>query len=164
MNLKELSFEKQVKYLTTFLQSDDTFLKAYLALSAFRHNLISRDNRDYSMKPVLRWYLGQLAKAYITKQFKQAQTNMEKMSAIGLVTAVGDKEKPNFVEYRLDDSVFPALQSALEKVFTKKFVDSVIAGAKFYRNPERRDFGGVKNKERRDYERRSGEGLEEQNR
>ena len=149
MNVKELSFERQVKYLADFLKSEDSFLRAYMALFSFRHNLISRHNRDYSMKPVLRWYLGQLAKVYIKNQFRKVQASLEKMSVIGLVRATGDKEKPNFIEYRLDDSLFPALQSALEQIFSKEFVDSVIAGVKFYRNPENRESG----KELRKYER-----------
>lgn len=157
MNIKELSFERQVKYLTDFFKTEDSFLKAYMALFAFRHNLISRHNQEYSMKPVLRWYLGQLAKVYIKNKFKKVQASLEKMSAIGLVRATGDKEKPNFIEYRLDDSLFPALQSVLEQIFTKEFVDSVIAGVKFYRNPEKRE----SDKERRSYERRGREGLGE---
>lgn len=161
MNIKELSFERQVKYLTDFLQSEDSFLRAYLALFAFRHHLISRHNQEYSMRPVLRWYLGQLAKAYITKQFKPAQASLEKMSAIGLVRATGDSEKPNFVEYRLEDSIFPALQNVLEKIFTRKFIESVIAGVKFYRNPKKREIYDEQNKEGRNYERRGRASLEE---
>lgn len=153
MNIKELSFDRQVKYLTEFLRTDDP-LKAYMALFAFRHNLISRHNRDYSMKPVLRWYLGQLAKVYIKDQYRKAQASLEKMTEIGLVHAIGDREKPNFVEYRLDDSLFTALQNVLEQIFSKEFVDSVIAGVKFYRNPKKQDSNEIQNKERRNYERR----------
>jgi hypothetical protein len=73
MNLKKLSSEKQVKRLKSLLRSGEKTTTSHIAVSAFKHNLIIKEHGETVLKPVLRWYLGQLAKEYIKKHFKEAK-------------------------------------------------------------------------------------------
>lgn len=159
MKLNEMSFDKQVKYLKAFLKSEEPFLKAYLALFAFRHNLISKHSQRYSLKPVVRWYLGQLAKAYITRYYNGVKGQLNRMASMGLLEVKGDEKNPIFMEYHLNDSLFPALQEALEEIFGKDFISDVIHRAKYYRDPDSRSYDedekNLKDSRRRKYEGRS---------
>jgi len=92
MNLKEMSFERQVSYLRSVLSSGKNSLLGYFALFAFRHHLASRHSPGFTRKPVLRWYLGQLAKEYISKYYKEAKANLDNFARIGLLEASGEEE------------------------------------------------------------------------
>jgi len=134
MNLKEMSFEKQVGYLRSLLRSGKGTLTGYMALFAFRHHLASKHSPDFSLSPVLRWYLGQIAKEYIKGYYGQAKSTLENFAEIGLLEAKGEADSAQR-EFRLNEELFPALQAALEEVFGKEAVAEAIARAKYYRNP-----------------------------
>ncbi|MEE9389753.1 MAG: hypothetical protein V3U91_00770 [Candidatus Aminicenantaceae bacterium] len=135
MNLKEMDFEKQVRYLRSLLSSGKNSLLGYFALFAFRHHLALKHSPNFSRKPVLRWYLGQLAKEYINKYFNEAKANLENFAQIGLIEVSGG-EDPNEKEYRLNEALYPALLNVLEETFGKEYVSSAISRAKYYRDPK----------------------------
>jgi len=135
MNLNELSFDKQVEYLRSLLSSGKNSLIGYMALFAFRHHVASKHSARFTQKPLLRWYLGQLAKEYIGKYYKEAKTKLENFARIGLLeTRSGVTEASD--EYHLNESLYPALLDVLKEIFGQECIDSTIARAKFYRNPE----------------------------
>jgi len=134
MNLKEMDFEKQVSYLRSLLSSGKNSLLSYFALFAFRHHLATKHSPNFSQKPVLRWYLGQLAKEYIKKYFNDAKTNLENFAEIGLIEARNGQDNIN-KEFYLNEALYPALLDVLEEIFGKEYVSSTIARAKFYRDP-----------------------------
>lgn len=118
MNLNEMSFEKQVGYLRSVLCAGKSSLLGYFALFGFRHHLASKHSQNFSQKPVLRWYLGQLAKEYIRKYFNQAKTNLENFVEIGLLV-VREKSDSAGPEYYLNEAICAALQGVLEEIFGK---------------------------------------------
>ena len=63
-----MSFEEQVKYLKSLLKARDNSITGHLAVSAFKHHLISKEHPSAQLKPLLRWYLGQLAEEFIKKR------------------------------------------------------------------------------------------------
>lgn len=134
MNLNGMSFEKQVGYLRSLLRSGKGTLTGYMALFAFRHHLASKHSPDFSQKPVMRWYLGQLAKEYIKTYFNEAKTTLENFAEIGLLEAKGEAGDAQR-EFHLNESLYPALLEVLEEVFGKEAVDDAIARAKYYRDP-----------------------------
>lgn len=134
MNLNEISFEKQVGYLRSLLRSGKGTLTGFMALFAFRHHLASEHSPNFSQSPVLRWYLGQLAKEYIKGYYNQAKSTLENFAEIGLVDARGEAEDAQR-EFHLNEALYPALQAVLEEVFGKEAVANAIARAKYYRNP-----------------------------
>lgn len=134
MNLKEMSFEKQVRYLRSLLSSGKNSFTCYLALFAFWRHLISKHSPNYSLKPVLRWYLGQLAKSYITKYFNEVKTTLENMGEIGLLEVTG-KPDSDQKEYYLNEALYPALNKVLEEVFGKEYISNAISRGKYYRDP-----------------------------
>jgi hypothetical protein len=141
MNLKELSFEPQVNYLRQLIKSKGSSLTGYLALSAFRQHLIEKHNPNNLFKPILRWYLGQLAKMYIRRYFKEVKATLNYFVEIGLVEEVGGraptKNQDNVdKEYHLNEVLVPALRYALEEAYGKEYIAKVISSAKFYRPPE----------------------------
>ena len=131
MNLNEMSFGRQVKYLRALLRSGKSLLTGYLALFAFRHHLIMKHSPKYSLKPVLRWYLGQLVRTYITKYFNEAKTILENMVETGLLEVKGSSDNHSYKEYHLNDTLYPALRDVLEEVFGKEYISGVISKAKY---------------------------------
>ena len=138
MNLKEMDFEKQVSYLRSLLGSGKNSLLGYFALFAFRHHLALKHSENFSRKPVLRWYLGQLAKEYIRKYFNEAKESLENFARIGLIDVSGG-EDPNEKEYSLNEALYPALLEVMEEIFGKEYVSNTIARAKFYKNPKTKE-------------------------
>ena len=134
MNLNEMSFEKQVRYLRSLLSSGKNSLLGYFALFAFRHHLATKHSPEFSRKPVIRWYLGQLAKEYIKKYFNEAKTNLENFARIGLLE-VKEGTEPAYREYSLNEALYPALREVLEEIFGKDYVSQAISRAKYYRDP-----------------------------
>jgi len=134
MNLNELSHDRQVSYLRSVLSSGKSSILSYFALFALRHYLASRHSPNFSQKPVLRWYLGQLAKEYIKRYVSEAKTNLDNFAQIGLLEAT-EGEKPEGKEYHLNESLYPALHDVLEEIFGKEYVSNVILMAKYYRDP-----------------------------
>jgi len=135
MNLNELIFDKQVGYLRSLMGSGKNSLTGYMALFAFRHHLALKHSPRFSQKPLLRWYLGQLAKEYISKYYKEARTNLDNFARIGLIevrsgaTEVSD-------EYHLNEAVYPALLDVLKEIFGEECISNAISRAKFYKDPE----------------------------
>jgi hypothetical protein len=123
-----------VGYLRFVLRSGKGTLTGFMALFAFRHHLITKHSPDYSLKPVLRWYLGQLAKEYIKRYYAEARTTLENFAEIGLLEAKGEAEDAQR-EFRLNEGLLPALQEVLEEVFGKEAVAEAIARAKYYKDP-----------------------------
>ena len=121
MNLKEMDFEKQVRYLRSLMSSGKNSLLGYFALFTFRHHLATKHSANFSRKPILRWYLGQLAKEYINKYFNEAKANLENFAQIGLIEVSGG-EDPNDKEYRLNEALYPALLNVLEETFGKEHI------------------------------------------
>lgn len=144
MNLKQMDFEKQVRYLRSLLSSGKNSLLGYFALFAFRHHLALKHSANFSRKPVLRWYLGQLAKEYIKKYFNEAKASLENFAQIGLIEVSGG-EDPNDKEYRLNEALYPALLEVLEETFGKEHIANTISRARFYRDPKTKN--GRKNDE-----------------
>ena len=138
MNLKEMSSEKQIGYLRSLLGSEKNSLLSYLALFAFRHHAATKHSKSFTQKPVLRWYLGQLAKEYIRKYFKEAQTNLDNLAHIGLLEAFRETDG-RLEEFHLNEDLYPVLQEVLEEVFGKEYIEKVISSAQFIRNPRPRD-------------------------
>ena len=138
MNLNEISFEEQVNYLRSLMSSGKNSLLGYVALFAFRHYLATKHSENFSRKPVLRWYLGQLAKEYINKYFNDAKVNLENFAGIGLLE-VKEGPDPASKEYHLNEAIYPALLEVLEEVFGKEYVSIAIARAKFYRDPKTKE-------------------------
>jgi len=136
MNLNELSHDRQVSYLRSVLASGKNSILSYFALFALRHHLASRHSPNFSQKPVLRWYLGQLAKEYIKRYVNEAKTNLDNFAQIGLLEATEGKE-PEGKEYHLNESLYPALRDVLEEIFGKEYISNVILRAKYYRDPGR---------------------------
>ena len=137
MKLNELSSDRQVSYLTSLLRSGRSVFPTYVALFAFRHNLATKHSPDFSQKPVLRWYLGQLAREYITKHFNEAKENLENLAEIGLLE-VSENQDSSVKEYRLNEALYPALLEVMEEIFGKEYVSKMISRAKYFRNPESR--------------------------
>ena len=135
MNLKEMGFEEQVRYLRSLLGTGKNSLLGYFALFAFRHHLALKHSPRFSQKPVIRWYLGQLAKEYIKNYFNEAKANLGNFAEIGLLDA-REGPDPTGKEYHLNEAVYPALLEVLEEIFGKECVDNVISRAKFYRDPK----------------------------
>jgi hypothetical protein len=85
----------------------------------------------------LRWYNGQLAKAFIKEYYKEAKETLENFCVIGLLNVrLGQYNGLN--EYHLYRSLFPALHQALEEVFGKEHIAKVAAGVKYYKFPQDR--------------------------
>ena len=138
MNLKEMDFEKQVRYLRSLLSSGRNSLLGYFALFAFRHHLATKHSPRFSQRPVLRWYLGQLAKEYIRKYFNDAKANLENFARIGLLE-VQEGTDPAYREYSLNEALYAALKEVLEEIFGKEYVSSAISQAKFFRDPKTKE-------------------------
>ena len=134
MNLNEMSHDRQVGYLRSILRSGKSTLTGFMALFAFRHHLASKHSPDFSQSPVLRWYLGQLAKEYIKRYYSEAKATLESFAEIGLLEAKGKAEDAQR-EFHLNEALYPALQEVLEEVFGKETVADAVARAKYYRNP-----------------------------
>lgn len=135
MNLNELTFDKQVEYLRSLLASGRNSLTGYMALFAFRHHLASKHSAKFTQKPLLRWYLGQLAKEYIAKFYKEAKTNLENFARIGLLELRSGATEASD-EYHLNEAVYPALLDVLKEIFGEECVNNAISRAKFYKDPE----------------------------
>lgn len=138
MNLKEISFEEQLRYLRSLLSSGKNSLLGHFALFAFRHHLATKHSPNFSRKPVLRWYLGQLAKEYIKKYFNDAKANLENFAEIGLLEA-REGADPAGKEYYLNEALYPALLEVMQEVFGKEYVASTISRAKFFRDPKTKE-------------------------
>ncbi len=141
MDFKKMSSDEQVKYLKKLIGAGKDSVTGHIAVSAFKHYLILKEHPECQLKPVLRWYLGQLAKEFIKKFYREAKENLENFAAIGLLdTKSGEYNAVN--EYSLNKKGFPALRDALEAVFGKEYIGKVVAGIKFYRTPEPKRFNG----------------------
>ena len=134
MNLKKLSHDKQVSYLRSLLGSRKNAITGYFAMFAFRHHLASKHSSNFTTKPVLRWYLGQLAKTFISKYFNEIKENLENFAEIGLLETK-DGPEPETKEYHLNETVYPALIEVLEEIFGKEYIANEISRAKYFRNP-----------------------------
>jgi hypothetical protein len=132
--LERMSHDKQVASLKSLLRSGKGTLTGHMALFAFRHHLISKHSPGYSRPPVIRWYLGQLAKEHIRRYYAEAKETLEQFAAMGLLEATGDANKPE-TEFRLSEALYPALQEVLEDVFGDDVVAAAIARAKYYKDP-----------------------------
>jgi hypothetical protein len=123
-------------------KSEESTITGYLAVSAFKHHLISKEHPTAQLKPLLRWYNGQLAKAFIKKYYKEAKEILENFCVIGLLNVrLGQYNGLN--EYHLDQTLFPALHQALEEVFGKEHIAKVAAGVKYYKFPQDRKGEGM---------------------
>jgi hypothetical protein len=140
MTIDKMSHDKQVEHLKSLLRSGKGTLTGHLAFFAFRHHLISKHSPGYSRPPVLRWYLGQLAKEYIRRYYAEAKETLEQFAAISLLETTGDADKPE-TEFRLNEALYPALHEVLEDVFGADAVAAAIARAKYYKDPAAADPG-----------------------
>ena len=142
--LDKLSHDKQVASLKSLLRSGKGTLTGHMALFAFRHHLISKHSPGYSRPPVIRWYLGQLAKEYIRRYYAEAKETLEQFAAMGLLEATGASSDNAGTEFRLNEALYPALQEVLEDVFGDDVVAAAIARAKYYKDPAVADSGAAK--------------------
>lgn len=132
MNLKEAKADAKVKSLKSILKDGQNSTVCSLAVAAFRYHHILKNYPEATVKPVLRWYLGQLARDYIRKVFKEARSDLESLAEIGLIE-VSEENGNALKEFHLNESLYPALKTALESVLGKEFVSKVIDGAKYYK-------------------------------
>lgn len=138
MNLRKLSSEKQVKSLKSLLKSEKETTTGFVAVSVFKHNLVSKEHGETALKPVLRWFLGQLAKEFIKKTYKEARASLENFARIGLVDIRHDKGKfPE--EFHLNKALFPALKEALEDIFGEEYIGKVVSSVKYFKPPTARE-------------------------
>ena len=131
MNLEEMSHERQVGYLRSVLRSKKSTLTGFMALFALRHHAITKHNLEIELRPCLRWYLGQLAKEYIRRYYREAKDTLENFSTIGLLDSLGAPDGQK--EFTLKEPLFPALREALEEAFGKEAVEETLERAKFYK-------------------------------
>jgi hypothetical protein len=131
-----------VKYLKSLLKSEESTVAGFLAVSALKHHLISKEHPKAQLKPVLRWNNGQLVKEFIKKYYKEAKATLENFGAIGLLN-VRASQYNGLNEYYLDESLFPALREALEEVFGKEHIEKVAVGVKYYKFPQDRKGEGM---------------------
>ena len=73
MNLKEAKEKVQAKFLESVFKDGQNSTACSLAVAAFRYHHIIKNYPGATVKPVLRWYLGQLAREYIRKVYKEAR-------------------------------------------------------------------------------------------
>jgi hypothetical protein len=132
MNLKETKADAQAKFLKSVLKDGYNSVACSLAVAAFRHHHILKNYPKSSVKPVMRWYLGQLAREYIRKVYKEARSSLENLAEIGLLD-ISDENGNAEKEFRLGEALYPALKDALESVLGKERVSKVIEGAKYYK-------------------------------
>jgi hypothetical protein len=132
--LDKMSHDKQVAHLKSLLRSGKGTLTGHMAFFAFRHHLISKHSPGYSRPPVIRWYLGQLAKEYIRRYYAEAKETLEQFAAMGLLEATGATDDAG-TEFRLNEALYPALHEVLEDVFGDDVVAAAIARAKYYKDP-----------------------------
>lgn len=131
MNLEEMSHERQVGYLRSVLRSRKSTLTGFMALFALRHHAIAKHNPEIELRPCLRWYLGQLAKEYIRRYYREAKDTLENFAAIGLLDSLSAPDGQK--EFTLKEPLFPALREVLEDAFGKETVAETLERAKFYR-------------------------------
>lgn len=132
MNLKEAKADAQAKFLKSVLKGGPNSVACSLTVAAFRHHHIMKNYPESSVKPVMRWYLGQLAREYIRKVYKEARSTLENLAEVGLLEILdenGNAEK----EFRLDEVLYPVLKDTLESVLGEERVSKVIEGAKYYK-------------------------------
>ncbi|MGD2091523.1 MAG: hypothetical protein PVH61_35450 [Candidatus Aminicenantes bacterium] len=132
MNLKEAKADAKVKFLKSVFKGGQNSTACSLAVAALRYHHILKNYPKASVKPVLRWYLGQLAREYIRKVYKNARSDLENLAEIGLIE-VSEENGNALKEFHLNESLYPALKTALESVLGKEFVSKVIDGAKYYK-------------------------------
>lgn len=132
MNLKGSKANAQVKFLKSVLKGGQNSTACSLAVACFRHHHILKINPKAPVKPVLRWYLGQLARDYIRKLYREAKLGLENLAEIGLLK-ISDENGKAIKEFHLDKDLYPALKDALESVLGKEQVSRVIEGAKYYK-------------------------------
>lgn len=113
MNLKEAKADAQAKFLKSVLKDGPNSVACSLTVAAFRHHHVLKNYPKSSVKPVMRWYLGQLAKEYIRKVYKEARSNLENLAEIGLLEISEENGKAE-KEFRLGEALYPALKDALE--------------------------------------------------
>ena len=132
MDLKEVKADAQAKFLESVLKGGPNSVACSLAVAALRHHHILKNYPESSVKPVVIWYLGQLAREYIRKVYKEAKLNLENLAEVGLLDVSeenGNAEK----EFHLDESLYPVLKDVLESELGKERVAKVIEGAKYYK-------------------------------
>lgn len=134
MNLEEMSPERQAGYLRNVLRSKKGTLTGFMALFALRHHAISKHNPEIELRPCLRWYLGQLAKEYIRRYYREAKDTLENFAAIGLLDSLSAPDGQK--EFALKETLFPALREVLEEAFGKDTVAETLERAKFYKAAE----------------------------
>ena len=135
MKLNEIPYDEQVSRLRSILSSGKNSLTGFLALFAFRHHLATKHSESFDARPVLRWYLGQLAKDYISKYYKQAKETLDNLVEAGLLEVSGSSGEE---EYALDEELYPSLLAVLEDIFGKEHVSNEIARAKFFKKSKSR--------------------------
>jgi|GEM_PF-914672 len=131
MNLEEMSPERQASYLRSVLRSKKGTLTGFMALFALRHHAITKHNPEIELRPCLRWYLGQLAKEYIRRYYREAKDSLENFAAIGLLDSLSAPDGQK--EFTLKEALFPALREVLEEAFGKEDIAETLERAKFYK-------------------------------
>ncbi len=132
MDLKEAKADAQAKFLKSVLKGGTNSVACSLAVAAFRHHHIMKNYPESSVKPVMRWYMGQLAREYIRKIYREARSSLENLAEVGLLE-VSEENGKSEKEFRLNEVLYPALKDTLESVLGKERVSKVIEGAKYYK-------------------------------
>jgi len=135
MKLNEIPYDEQASRLRSLLSSGKNTLTGYLALFAFRHHLATKHSESFDARPILRWYLGQLAKDYISKYYKQAKETLDNLVEVGLLEVTGFTGDE---EYSLNEELYPSLLTVLADIFGKEHVSNEIARTKFFKKMKSR--------------------------
>lgn len=132
MKLNEAKADEKVKMLKSALKGEEHSTICSLAVAAFRYHHIQKNYPEASVKPVLRWYFGQLAREYIRKIYITVRADLEYLADIGLIE-ITEKDGNALKEFHLHKGLYTPLKHALESIIGKEQVTKVIEGAKYYK-------------------------------
>lgn len=136
MKLSEMRFEKQVAYLRSLLAGGNNSMLTWLALYLLRYFMAVKHSKGFSKKPVLRWYLGQMAKEYVKRCRSEVKRALDGFAQVGLIE-VKSGEKGE--EYYLNEKAYAPLYAVLEEIFGSDFMEREKKSARFFKGSESDD-------------------------
>lgn len=133
MKLCDMKFEKQVAYLRSLLSGGNNSMLTWLALFSLRYFMAVKHSKGFLKKPVLRWYLGQMAKEYVKRCRSEVKRALDGFAQAGLIE-VKSGEKAE--EYYLSEKVYASLYAVLEEIFGSDFMEREKKSASFFKGSE----------------------------
>ena len=116
--LELLTPDEQIRILRFFLLPWRSVLRPYLALFAIRNYFQRESGRSSWNRPTAQWYQRRLVKTGVYAKYYTVRYQLNKMTALGVLDKVRRRAGRSNVtkEYRLNQSVYPALEQALKQV------------------------------------------------